>query len=121
MFEVAGNEAYSDTLRLSNIPTILIDNRGTHLDNQTFRIFHIGWIDCREAFHTFSPFITLCNGSKISEYEAYWLADFLLINIWVLSKRKESHFYKGIFNSQFILTWLNYSIKCPLEYLQVHR
>ena len=29
----------------------------------------------------------LCNALKISEYEAYWLTNFLLINIWACQKK----------------------------------
>ena len=38
------------------------------------------WLDCLyKCFSYCSPFIMLCNGLKMSEYEAYWITDFLLI------------------------------------------
>ena len=42
------------------------------------RIFHNGWMDCRDAFHA----ILLYNGQNIAEYEAYWLTGFPIINLW---------------------------------------
>ena len=41
----------SDTLRLSDAPTMLIDNWGVRLNDRTFHIFRNGWIDGRDAFH----------------------------------------------------------------------
>ena len=41
-----------------------------------------------EMFSCCSPFISLCNGLKISEYDVYWLTDFSLINIWECAKRE---------------------------------
>jgi len=40
---------HSDTQRSSNTPTILIDDWGTLQQLVMFRIFHNGWIDCRDA------------------------------------------------------------------------
>ena len=38
-------------------------------------------------FMLFSVYtVSLCNESKISENEAYWLMDFPLINIWACQK-----------------------------------
>ena len=42
---------YSNALQSSDISTILIDNWGACLEDQTFCIFCNGWIDCRDAFH----------------------------------------------------------------------
>jgi len=40
-------------------------------DDQTFRIFLNGWIDCRNAFHAVLCFMILHNGLKMSEYEDF--------------------------------------------------
>ena len=39
------------------------------------RIFHNGWMDCKDA-------ILPCNRQNIAEYEAYWLMGFPIINLW---------------------------------------
>ena len=61
-----------------------INNWDAHFDNQTFRIFHNGRIECRDAFMLLSA---LCNGLKMSEYEAYWLTDFSLMISWACTKK----------------------------------
>ena len=43
----------------------------TRFDDQTFRIFLNGWIDCRNAFHAVLCFMILHNGLKMSEYEDF--------------------------------------------------
>ena len=37
-------------MQSSDTPTILIDNWGVHLNDQTFHISPNCWIDCRDAF-----------------------------------------------------------------------
>ena len=63
------------------------DNWSARLYDQTFHIFHSGWIDFRAAFYAFLCFITLCNRLKMSEYKVYWLMDFPLINSWAHLER----------------------------------
>ena len=43
------------------------------------RIFHNGWMDCRDAFHAV---LCLYIGQNIAEHEAYWLMGFPIINLW---------------------------------------
>ena len=67
-------------------------------DDHVFRVFHNGWIICRDAcFSCCSLFITLRNGLKMSEYEVYWLTDipYNLLGtrheiIMVISQKKEN-------------------------------
>ena len=47
-------------------------------NDQTFRIIHNDWIDCRDTF----MLISIHNGLKMSEYEMYRLTGFPLINSW---------------------------------------
>jgi len=44
-----------------------------HFNDRAFRIFRNGWFDCslRDTFNVVLLFITLRNGLKMSEYEAY--------------------------------------------------
>ena len=47
------------------------------------RIFRNGWMDCGDAFYAaLCLYILLYNGQNIAEYEAYWLMDFPIINLW---------------------------------------
>jgi len=42
----------SDTLWLSDTPSILLDSWGVHFYNRVFCIFFNGWINCKDGFHT---------------------------------------------------------------------
>ena len=45
-----------------------------------FMVFSImAGLIIERCFSCYSPFIMLCNGLKMSEYEAYWLTDFPLM------------------------------------------
>jgi len=60
-----------------------IFNGGAHFDKQIFFIFRDGWIEYRDAFYLILYYvIMLCNWLKMSEYEAYWITNFPLINGW---------------------------------------
>jgi len=61
-------------------------------------IFCNGWMDCRDAFHAVLC-LYCCIRQNITEYEAYWLMGFPIINLWCA--RFTSTF------SVFSVIWLN--------------
>ena len=71
------------------MPAFKTNGWGTCFNNQILSDFCNGWIDYRDAFHAvLCLYVSLCNGLKISEYEVYWLTDFLLINSWARANKE---------------------------------
>ena len=50
-------------------------------------VFWLNWLQ-----GCFSPFITLFNGLKMSEYKVYWLTDFGALIAWHMHSKKEHSF-----------------------------
>ena len=46
------------------------------------RIFHNGWMNCRDAYHAALCLYYCVMDKNIAEYEAYWLMGFPIINLW---------------------------------------
>ena len=67
--------------------TILIDNWGMCLNDRAIHIFRSGGLIVEMLFMLFFVY-SLDNGLKISECKAYWLTDFLLINIYAHAKKE---------------------------------
>jgi len=53
---------------------------GRAFHEHILRIFHYGWMDCRDTFCAVFLLILLCNRQNIAEYKAYWLMDAPIIN-----------------------------------------
>ena len=63
-----------------------INNWGVRFDNSAF-LFSVMAGLIVEMLYMLSLFMTLRNGLKMSEYEAYWLTHFPLIIYWVRAKK----------------------------------
>ena len=76
----------SNTLRSSNTPTFNLITGVCILTIKFFVFLVMAGLIVEILFMLFSVYNT-CNWLKISEYEAYWLTDFQLINVWAHAKK----------------------------------
>ena len=63
--------------------------------------------------------LLLRNGLKMSEYKAYWLMNFPLINIWAHVNKESCGVHYKFLKSKQTSARTELGIECPLEYLPV--